>query len=278
MKYLDIKIPCGRLVRVANSTWDPGQYLKFSDERSRPFYDLIGRIGATAPDSVADIGCGPGQLTADLARRWPLAQVLGVDNSAEMIAAAGRVAADASDLDNLRFDLMDAGDWVPAEPVGVIVSNATIQWIPNHEDLLARWVDYLAADGWLAIQLPANYDQPVHALMRELISSPRWRHRIGEVELTRQSGDPVTYLDLLATAGCQVDAWETTYQHILTGEDPVLNWVRGTGLRPVLTALSPDDEPEFLTEYGALLRQAYPGRPYGTVLPFRRVFAVAHKP
>ena len=263
---------------MANSTWDPGQYLKFSDERSRPFYDLIGRIGATAPDSVADIGCGPGQLTADLARRWPLAQVLGVDNSAEMIAAAGRVAADASDLDNLRFDLMDAGDWVPAEPVGVIVSNATIQWIPSHEELLARWVDYLAADGWLAIQLPANYDQPVHALMRELISSPRWRHRIGEVELTRQSGDPVTYLDLLATAGCQVDAWETTYQHILTGEDPVLNWVRGTGLRPVLTALSPDDEPEFLTEYGALLRQAYPGRPYGTVLPFRRVFAVAHKP
>jgi trans-aconitate 2-methyltransferase len=262
---------------MANSTWDPGQYLKFSDERSRPFYDLIGRIGATNPISVADIGCGPGELTADLARRWPTAEVLGVDSSAEMIRAAGQVAADASDLANLRFDLMDAVDWVPAKPVGVLVSNATIQWIPNHEDLLTRWVDYLAADGWLAIQLPANYDQPVHSLMRELISSPRWRQAIGQVELTRQSGAPASYLDLLATAGCQVDAWETTYQHVLTGDDPVLNWVRGTGLRPVLTALTPEDKPEFLAEYGSLLRQAYPQRPYGTVLPFRRVFAVARK-
>jgi trans-aconitate 2-methyltransferase len=263
---------------VANSTWDPGQYLRFGDERSRPFYDLIGRIGATDPDSVADIGCGPGGLTANLARRWPTADVLGVDNSAEMIAAANQVAADANDVTNLRFDLMNAVDWSPVKPVGVIVSNATIQWIPNHEELLARWVDYLAAGGWLAIQLPANYAEPVHVLMRELINSPRWRSTLGEVELTRQSGDPARYLDLLATAGCQVDAWETTYQHVLTGEDPVLNWVKGTGLRPVLTALTPADKPDFLAEYATLLRQAYPQRPYGTVLPFRRVFAVAHKP
>ncbi len=266
---------------MASNTWDPGQYRKFSDERSRPFYDLIARIDATAPSTVADLGCGPGELTADLARRWPQAEVVGVDNSPQMIEVADRLLAASAtgdgELARLRFDLLDVTAWVPARPVDVIVSNATIQWLPDHESVLVRWVEYLADDGWLAIQLPANFDQPVHSIMRDLIASPRWQPIVGDIDLTSQSGNPATYLDLFANAGCRVDAWETTYLHVLTGADPVLNWVKGTGLRPVLTALPAAEQPEFLAEYGALLRQAYPARPYGTVLPFRRVFAVAHK-
>lgn len=262
--------------------WDPGQYRQFGGERARPFYDLIGRIDATEPSFVADIGCGPGELTADLCRRWPSAQVLGVDNSAEMIAAASEVRAGLAREEpetgaRLRFEQADARLWQPAGPVDVIVSNAMLQWIPSHEDLLIRWARQLAEGGWLAFQLPGNFDQPPHELLRELATSPRWRPLLGEVALNRQASDPAAYLDLLAGEGCAVDAWETTYLHVLTGSDPVLRWYLGSGLRPVISALDPERNAEFLAQYGALLREAYPPASYGTALPFRRVFVVAHR-
>jgi trans-aconitate 2-methyltransferase len=259
--------------------WDPGQYRQFGGERSRPFYDLIAQIGAADPGFVADIGCGPGELTAGLCRRWPNAEVLGVDNSAEMIAAAKDVLAGlgggGAHAPRLRFELKDARDWRPDRPVDVIVSNALLQWIPEHEKLVARWARQVADGGWLAFQLPGNFDQPVHRLLRDLAGTPRWRPLLAEVELNRQATDPKDYLDLLAGHGCEVNAWETTYLHVLTGEDPVLQWFTGTALRPVIAALDPGRAADFLAELGGQLREAYPRRPYGTVLPFRRVFVVA---
>jgi trans-aconitate 2-methyltransferase len=260
----------------ASTQWDPAQYLQFADERSRPFFDLVGRVASKAPGHVVDLGCGPGQLTASLADRWPAAEVVGIDSSAEMIASAIRLLAERTP-GLLGFRVEDVHDWRPGRPVDVIISNAVLQWVPDHLELLPHWAEYLAPGGWLAFQLPGNFDQPSHVVLRELAGSDRWRSSLAGVELNRQSADPADYLDLLAGAGLVVDAWETTYLHVLHGDDPVTQWYQGTGLRPVLAALQPADAEEFLREYGAKVRRAYPPASYGTVLPFRRVFVVAQK-
>jgi trans-aconitate 2-methyltransferase len=225
---------------------------------------------------VVDLGCGPGNLTATLADRWPGAQVHGVDNSPDMIAAATS-AATAAGTGRLSFTQADIRDWLPGRPVDVFVSNAVLQWVPDHLGLLTRWAGLLAPGGWLAVQLPGNFDQPSHSILTDLASSPRWRPLLADVRLNRQAEDPATYLDLLARAGCRVDAWETTYLHVLPGDDPVLEWYKGTGLRPVLAALDSERSAEFTAEYAARARDAYPSAPYGTVLPFRRVFIVASR-
>jgi trans-aconitate 2-methyltransferase len=259
--------------------WDPAQYLSFADERSRPFFDLAGRIGARNPGYVVDLGCGPGQLTASLAQRWPDTTVLGIDSSAEMIEAATAAGYGGGDFrGRLSFMVGDVRDFKPDRPVDVIISNAVLQWVPGHVSLLPRWADYLASGGWLAFQLPGNFDQPSHTVLRELAGSDHWRDRLAGVELNRQAGEPATYLDLLTRAGLVVDAWETTYLHVLHGPDPVTEWYAGTGLRPVLSALAKPDAAEFVRQYGERVRAAYPAAPYGTVLPFRRVFVVARKP
>ncbi|HEY0719303.1 MAG TPA: trans-aconitate 2-methyltransferase [Streptosporangiaceae bacterium] len=253
--------------------WDPAQYQRFADERSRPFADLTARIGATQPGTVVDLGCGPGHLTAELARRWPGAAVHGLDSSPAMIEAAGQRA----EPPRLTFELADLREWQPAHPVDVIVSNAVLQWVPDHLDLLPRWMNFLAPGGWLAFQLPGNFGQPPHVAISEMAASPRWRPRLGDAGFTRQAGDLTGYLDALAGAGGRVDAWETTYLHVLAGEDPVVEWVKGTALRPVLAVLDEPEAAEFLAEYSARMRRAYPPRPFGTVLPFRRVFVVAQR-
>ena len=254
--------------------WDPGQYQRFAGERGRPFADLTARIGAVAPKTVVDLGCGPGNLTADLARRWPGAVVHGVDNSPPMIEAARREEKPPT----LTFELADLRDWQPAGPVDVVTSNAVLQWVPGHLDLLPGWADWLAPGGWLAFQLPGNFDQPPHTAIAEMAASPRWQPLLKASDFTRQAGDPAAYLEVLAGAGCQVDAWETTYLHVLPGEDPVVEWVKGSALRPVLAVLDDAQAAGFLAEYRERMRRAYPPRPFGTVLPFRRVFVVAHRP
>ena len=279
--------------------WDPGTYLRFGDDRGRPFFDLLSRVRADEPGFVVDLGCGPGNLTASLAARWPAARVLGVDSSPEMIQAA-RAEADAAEAaaardaagrnergrnerggavavqaGRLEFRLADIRTWQPEQPVDVITCNAVLQWIPGHQELLPSWVRWLAPGGWLAFQLPGNFDQPSHTILRELASAPRWESLLEGAHLNRQAGDPGDYLARLAGAGCDVDAWETTYLHVLPGEDAVVDWYRGSGLRPVLSALPPDLAEDFLAEYRDRIRVAYPAAPYGTVLPFRRVFVVA---
>ena len=195
-----------------------------------------------------------------------------------MIAAAQRIDdRGMAGRGTLSFRVEDLADWVPDGPVDVIISNAVLQWVPDHLELLPRWAGWLADGGWLAFQLPGNFDQPSHAILRDLARSDRWRTALAGVELNRQSADAGEYLDLLARQGLAVDAWETTYLHVLPGPDPVTEWVKGTGLRPVLTALPAEESAEFVRQYGEQVRAAYPAEPYGTVLPFRRVFVVAHK-
>ena len=254
--------------------WDAGQYLRFGGERSRPFFDLIAQVGAADPRSVADLGCGPGNLTAVLAQRWPQASVVGVDNSPEMIATATRDAAPGHA--NLTFAIGDVRDWRPDRPVDVLTCNAVLQWVPDHQRLLLNWTELLAPGGWLAFQLPGNFDQPSHAIVHELAQSPRWRSLLADAELNRQAGDPAEYVELLARPGYEVDAWETSYLHVLPGADPVLEWTKGTTLRPVLAVLDPEQATAFVSEYAERLRQVYQPRSFGTIFPFRRVFTVVH--
>jgi trans-aconitate 2-methyltransferase len=258
------------------AAWDPAGYLRFADERARPFADLVGRIGAREPRVVVDLGCGEGALTASLATRWPSARVTGVDSSPEMLAAARAHAVP----ERLAFSLGDVRDWRPAGPVDVLVTNAVLHWVPGHAELLSRWAGHLAAGGWLALQVPGNWRAPTHALLAELCHSPRWAATLAAAAPAPDAVlDPAGYHDVLSRAGLAVDAWETTYLHVLTGQDPVLGWVRSTVLRPVLALLEEDDAAEFETEYAAALRAAFPRRDDGTtLLPFRRVFAVGSRP
>ena len=253
------------------ASWDPVTYLRFSDERSRPFFDLVARIGASAPTRVVDVGSGAGQLTARLADRWPDATVVGVDSSPEMIAKAREHTSS-----RVQFLLADLRSWRPTEPVDVLLSNATLQWVPDHRSLLPRFLEFLAEDGWLAFQVPGNFGEPSHRLLRELATEPRFATATGDVEWPA-SAEPSDYLSDLATLGCRVEAWETTYLHVLGGSDPVFDWISGTGARPVLDALVGEERAAFVREYKARLRKAYPAQSYGTVLPFRRIFVVAQR-
>jgi len=255
--------------------WDAGQYLRFGGERARPFFDLIAAIAATEPGYVADLGCGPGNLTEALARRWPSATVLGVDSSPAMIAAA--LASAGTGDGRLEFETGDVWDWRPRRPLDVLTCNAVLQWVPGHQELLLRWADWLAPGGWLAFQLPGNFDQPSHAMVKELADSPRWRPLLADVQLNRQAGDPADYVELLARPGWQVDAWETTYLHVLPGDNPVFEWTKGTTLRPVLAALDAAQAAAFTGEYAQRVGEMYKPRPFGTIFPFRRVFAVVHR-
>ena len=253
---------------------DPSTYLRFADERARPFVDLTARVRATDPRVVVDLGCGEGALTASLAQRWPDARVTGVDSSAEMLAAAAAHAVPG----RVTFTQGDVQGWQPGEPVDVLVTNAVLHWVPGHADLLRRWAGQLAPGGWLALQVPGNFRAPTHALLAGLCRSPRWAGLVGDAAPAEDAVlDPAGYLDVLGGAGLATDAWETTYLHVLRGDDPVLGWVRTTVLRPVLARLEEDDAAELTAEYAAALRTAYPRRPDGTtLLPFRRVFAVGH--
>jgi trans-aconitate 2-methyltransferase len=251
--------------------WDPAQYGRYSDERSRPYFDLVGRIGADDPEVVVDLGCGSGELTASLAARWPGALVRGIDASAEMIERAPRDAG-------VEFAVGDARGFA-ADGVDVVVSNAMLQWLPEHVTLLGRWASELNPGGWLAFQVPANFSAPSHRLMRDLAASGRWHARLeGVVQPGGTVAEPAEYFEMLTDAGLVADVWRTEYQHILPGQDAVLEWVRGTALRPMLAALETDEAAAFEAEYAALLREAYPVGPHGTVFGFSRTFAVARKP
>jgi trans-aconitate 2-methyltransferase len=257
-------------------TWDPDRYLTYADERGRPFVDLLARIDATDPRTIVDLGCGPGNLTALLADRWPDASVVGLDSSPEMIAAARAAEPRAV------FDVADLRDWQAPEPVDVLVSNATLQWVPGHLDLLPALVAQVAPGGWFAFQVPGNFDEPSHTIRDELAAEAPYAEHTSGVAVP-SSHDPEVYLDALAGLAptidvSAVDAWETTYLHLLTGPDPVFTWVSGTGARPTLQALPDDLRPGFEAEFKRRLAAAYPEHPYGVVLPFRRIFVVARVP
>ena len=255
--------------------WDPTKYVQFGDYRDRPFFDLTARIHAAAPARVVDLGCGPGNLTATLAERWPGAAIQGIDSSAEMLAKAAPLAAD---LPALQFTQADIAAWMPDSGIDVVVSNAALQWVPGHQEMMRKWLAALRPGAWFAMQVPGNFNAPSHALMRSIAASERWSEKLdGVLRGTESVGEPADYLDILLDAGCAADAWETSYQQVLAGPDPVLEWVRGTALRPVMAALGGEDAKRFETEYAAALRKAYPPGAHGTIFPFRRIFAVGRK-
>jgi trans-aconitate 2-methyltransferase len=250
--------------------WDPAKYLAFGDHRARPFHDLVARIGADSPRRVVDLGCGPGNLTETLGQRWPGAVIEASDSSPEMVAAARERGIGA--------EVLDVNDWKPQADTDVVVSNAVLQWVPGHTALLSRWARELPDGAWLAVQVPGNFASPSHTTIREVAGRPRWQRELGELVLREPLAvlDPAGYADVLVDAGCEVDAWETTYLQRLSGPDAVLEWVTGTALRPIRAALAEDAWTQFRAELAVELRAAYPTRPDGsTWFPFRRVFAVA---
>ncbi len=252
--------------------WDPAVYHRFGNERSRPFHDLVARIGAEGPRAVTDLGCGPGELTATLAERWPAARITGLDSAPEMIGQARALGAP------VEFAVADIGDWQPGPDTDVAVSNAVLQWVPGHRELLDRWIRALPSGAWFAMQVPGNFDAPSHRALRALARSPAYADTVGEIVREAPVDDAAGYADLLIRAGAAVDAWETTYLHLLadTGpEHPVLRWMEGTALRPVKAALDDAAWREFRAALGVTLAAEYPARNGYVAFPFRRVFAVA---
>lgn len=243
--------------------WDPAKYLDYADLRARPFHDLLARVGAQDPRRVVDLGCGPGNLTRTLAERWPNATLEASDNSPEMVTAARAAGIEAREL--------AVQDWVPEPDTDVVISNAVLQWVPEHRPLLRRWAGELPPGAWLAFQVPGNFNAPSHVLAREVATD--WNLALRDESAVDTAQD---YAELLASEGCAVDAWETTYVQRLTGPDAVLEWITGTALRPVKAALSPADWQTFRADLGARLAKAYPPRSDGTTwFEFRRIFAVA---
>lgn len=250
--------------------WNPETYLRFADQRGRPFFDLLARVGAESPRRVVDLGCGPGNLTQHLMRRWPDAIVEGIDSSTEMVAAARERGITAR--------VGDISTFVIPSDTDVVVSNAALQWIPEHPELLMRWAESLDPGAWIAVQVPGNFDAPSHAAIRALAQLEPWAKVLGDFRFRNPKvvETPVCYAELLTAAGCDVDVWETTYIHELHGEDPVLTWITGTALTPVRDQLTDEQWREFRAELIPMLDEAYPVRGDGTTFfPFRRIFVVA---
>jgi trans-aconitate 2-methyltransferase len=253
-------------------TWDPRQYLKFADHRLRPALDLLAQIQLEDPRLVFDLGCGPGNITRLLAERWPGARVVGIDSSADMLAKARREAPAA-----ITFAEGDINSWTAPQPPQLLFSNAVLHWLDGHAELLPRLLRQLAAGGLLAVQMPYNKDAPSHLLMDEVAGDGPWRARLSKVRHVLRSVEPAdAYYRILSPLAHRVDIWETEYLHVLEGDNPVVEWTKGTGLRPYLDALEEPDRGGFLAAYAARVAAAYPKQADGrTLLPFRRIFFVA---
>lgn len=250
--------------------WNPESYLAFADHRGRPFFDLLARIGAETPRRVVDLGCGPGNLTLALGQRWPDATIEALDSSPEMVAAARDRGVDAVVGDVTR--------WRPQPDTDVVVSNAVLQWVPGHTDLLTRWATELSPGSWIAMQVPGNTDAPSHRAVREVAHRPEFAAALRDMRFAQRQivETPQRYAEALSDAGCVVDAWETTYVHELTGREPVLDWLSGTALTQARSRLSDRQWQEYRRQLTPLLAESYPLRADGrTRYPFRRVFVVA---
>jgi trans-aconitate 2-methyltransferase len=253
-------------------SWNPERYLAFCDHRTRPAIDLLARVPLAKAERVADLGCGPGTSTALLARRWPEAGVTGVDNSRAMLIKARASGVPASWVE------ADIATWAPDRPLDLIYANAALQWLDDHAALFPRLMRQLRPEGVLAVQMPRNFAAPSHALLRETARSGPWADRLARADW-QPVATPEWYYGLLAPQASALDIWETEYLHVLDGEDAVLNWTRGTALRPVMQALDHEQFVQFEAAYALRLREAYPRRGDGrTLFPFRRLFIVASRP
>ncbi len=251
-------------------SWDPAQYAKFTDHRVRPALDLLARVPLDSPASVVDLGCGPGNVTARLAERWPQARITGVDSSSEMLGVA------REKFPRVSWEQRELSSWSSAQPLDVLYSNATLHWLEDHARLVPHLFKQVGPGGFMAIQMPRNFGAPSHRIAHDLASSAKWRARLQHLIRPTPVAEPGFYYDLLAPLTKRLEIWETEYIQPLTGERPVLEWIKGTWLRPFLDALAPGDPREFESEYATAAAQAYPRRADGvTIFPFRRLFIVA---
>jgi trans-aconitate 2-methyltransferase len=252
--------------------WDPKTYLSFENERTRPAAELLARVAQDHPRRVIDLGCGPGNSTALLAARWPDAMLDGLDNSAEMLGQAKASGVRAAWIQS------DIASWSPSAPYDVIYANAAFQWVGDHEALLPRLMSHVAPGGTLAFQVPRNFDEPSHMILRTLADEPRWRDALKSARAWWSVHAPDAYYAMLEPHAARIDIWETEYLQVLDGEDAVYRWTSGTGARPFINALSGKEREDFIAEYKRRLLEAYPMRPSGcTLFPFQRLFAVAVK-
>jgi len=254
-------------------TWNSSQYLKFAGERTQPAVDLAARIALENPRRMIDLGCGPGNSTAVLAKRWPQAELTGLDSSPDMLAAARK--------DYLQWNWLqgDIATWTAEAPFDVVFSNASMQWVSDHARTIPHLFAQVAAGGAWAMQIPANLTAPPHRLIRDLAASGKWRAKFPKSPREWRHETPAFYYDTLAPLAAKVDIWETEYLHILANVEAIVEWYRGTGLRPWLDALASDAErTSFLEDYRAALVPEFPPQPDGKVLfPFRRLFVIAYR-
>ncbi|CAN7288276.1 trans-aconitate 2-methyltransferase [Variovorax sp. LjRoot84] len=253
--------------------WNPALYRRYEDERTRPAQELLARVPLTGAARVVDLGCGPGNSTELLVQRFPAAEVLGTDNSEAMLVSA------RERLPQARFELSDIARWQPELPPDLIYANASLQWVPDHETLIPRLFAALAPGGVLAIQMPDNREEPTHRLMREVAAEAPWTQVIGDADKLRTQLLPIDgYYDLLAADSAQVDVWRTAYQHPMGSAAAIVEWVRGTGLKPFVDRLPADLQACYLAEYQRRVDGAYPVRTDGKrLLAFPRMFILAQR-
>lgn len=254
--------------------WDSDQYLKFQKERTQASVDLASRVELKNPKQIVDVGCGPGNSTEVIAKHWPKSQVSGFDSSQKMLETAKKSSS------KIHWFSADVSTWQPDTSFDLIFSNAVLQWVPDHQSLFPRLVSFLNPGGALAVQLPIHYDSPLHQCVLELAQSARWQRATAVAHEAISTESREFYYDLLVPFVSQIEIWETEYIHIMESVEAILEWFRGTGLRPYLEAL-PDDrqrtqfEQELLERYRAI----YPLQQNGNVLfPFRRLFIIAYRP
>lgn len=252
------------------ATWDPAQYLSFADHRIRPALELLARVRQEAPAQVADLGCGPGNVTHTLRQRWPQAEIVGVDNSREMLAKARTVDT------TIRWQEADLNDWAPEGPQDVIYANAALHWLPDHPALFVRLMEMLTPGGTLAVQMPRNFLEPSHAAVADAVRAGPWEATLTPVLRPVPVSDPQVYYDILAPVSGSVDIWETRYLQVFQGENPVADFTKGSWLKPFLDALEEPQRSDFEADYRARIQQAYPRRADGaTLFPFQRLFIIA---
>jgi trans-aconitate 2-methyltransferase len=252
--------------------WNPTQYLKFSQPRLRPAIDLLARIPIEQPQLVYDLGCGAGNVTAVLLQRWPRAQIIGVDDSAAMLERAAKA------LPQVHWVQHSLNGWRPERLADVIYSNAALHWLPNHQQLFPALVQALSPRGVLAIQMPRNFAAPSHTLIDATARDGPWRSKLEPLLGAAPVREAQFYHTLLAPLAQELDIWETEYLQVLSGEDPVKEWTKGTWLMPFLDRLDAAQRVDFEADYALRLRAAYPPLADGTTLfPFRRLFIVLRR-
>jgi trans-aconitate 2-methyltransferase len=258
-------------------TWDPDSYMAFADLRSRPGLELIARINHPNPEVIVDLGCGPGHLTAVLARRWPDARIVGIDDSAAMLERAASQFP-SQQWPTIKWQHAEIATWVPSYPVSIVFSNAALHWLGNHRVLFPHLLSLISIGGVLAVQMPDNWDQPSHRQVSRLVDDPLWRSRTALAFLGHPVADPAEYRSWLRPMAVDIDLWRTTYHHVLEGPEAILEWVKGSVLRPILAALQPDEAEDFVSQLAEAYRTAYPPEADGmTTFPFSRLFIVARR-